>query len=188
MIDQRSGGAPLPVPLPDHVKVSRDGLNLVLDVRWFRPYHLLSLVVTIVFVAVFYHGLRQTPKFPFDGYLLLPAVIVTCSAYSGLAGLVNHTRVTVGDGVVDVRLGPLPWWGSKRLPAGDIRQVFCDEVRTRTRSGVNVTYHVNVVTPQGEKHRLVPGLATSDVALYLEQEIERALGITDRKVPGELEK
>ena len=66
--------------------------------------------------------------------------------------------------------------------------MFGEEIRSNTRSGVSYSCRVNAVTPQNRKLTLVSGLADRDVALYLEQEIEKALGITDEKVPGELEK
>jgi len=191
MTDDPSAGLPLQAPLPDHVKLSRDGLNLVLDVRWFRPYHILSLLVAVAFGAFYYFMvLRSRPPLGsrLDWFTILWFGLLSSSAYSGLAGLVNHTWITVGDGAVDVKVGPLPWLSSGRFKASEISQVFRDETRTRTRSGVSITYNVNVLTPQQEKLRLVSGLDTADIALYLEQEIEKALGIPDRKVPGELQK
>ena len=45
-----------------------------------------------------------------------------------------------------------------------------------------------MITPDDRKVLLVPGLSRADHALYIEQEIEKALGITERKVLGELQK
>src|SRR5262249_39995772 len=158
---------PLPAPLPDHVTLSRDGLNLVLDVRWFRPYHVLSLLGAFAMGAFYYFSfLRSRPLSAagLDWFSVLWLGIVSCSPYSGLAGICNHTRITVGDGAVDVKVGPLPWLSSGRFKASEITQVFCDEQRTRTRGGESVTYHVNVITRDQQKLRLVSGLDTSDVA------------------------
>jgi len=186
-------GTPLEAPLPDHIQLSHDGANLVLDVRWFRPYHLFLLLFTVFWCGflVFWYGMALRQPSPSNVMLWFPLIHVVVGvglAYSTLAGLVNRTRVTVGSGAVDVRIGPLPWLGAKRVEANEITQVFGEEVRTQTRSGTNSSYRVNVITPQNRKLVLVSGLAGADMALYIEQEIEKVLGITDRKVPGELEK
>lgn len=193
MPENPSSGAPLEAPLPDHIQLSHEGTDLVLDFRWFRPYHLFMLVFTVFwcgFLVFWYSTALRSPSAP-SMMLWFPLIHVAVGigmAYGTVAGFVNHTRITVGNGAVAVRIGPVPWRGGKRLEAREIKQVFCEEVRTNTRSGQNFSYHVNVITPENQKLRLVSGLAGSDLAIFIEQEIEKALGITDRKVPGELQK
>ncbi len=75
--------------------------------------------------------------------------------------------------------GPLPWLGNMKIPAGEIRQ---------RRGGTSTRYHLNAITGQNRKLCLVRDVPAADVALYLEQEIEKALGIEDRKVAGEMPK
>jgi hypothetical protein len=107
--------------------------------------------------------------------------------YYVIAGFVNRTRVAVGGGAVDVRIGPLPWPGSKRVEASDIEQIFCEMIIARSRGGTQFyAYCVNAVTSRSWKLTLVSGLEERDVALFLEREIEKALGITDEYVPGQL--
>ena len=183
----------LEAPLPDHIQMSREGADLVLDVRWFRPYHLFMLVFTVFwcgFLVFWYSQVLKSHSAP-SMMLWFPMIHVAVGigmAYGTLAGFLNHTRITVGSGAVAVGIGPVPWPGQKRVEAREITQVFCEEVRTNTRSGANFSYRVNVITPGNQKLKLVSGLAGSDLALFIEQEVEKALGITDRKVPGELQK
>ena len=193
MPDDTSSSAPLAIPLPDHIQLTNEGGNLVLDVRWFRPYHLMMLLFTVFwcgFLVFWYSQVLRSPSAPSMAlwFPLIHVAVGVGMAYGTVAGFVNHTRITVGGGAVDVRIGPVPWPGAKRVEAHEITQVFGEEVRTNTRSGTSFSYRVNVITPQNQKLRLVSGLAGSDLALYIEQEIEKALGITDRKVPGELQK
>lgn len=193
MPETPTSGARLEVPLPDHIRMSRDGGDLVLDVRWFRPYHVFMLFFSLFWcgLLVFWYGqVLSNPSAP-SIMLWFPLLHVGTGiglSYSTIAGFVNRTRITVGNGAVDVKLGPLPWWGSRRVPAGEIMQVYCEEASWSTGSGRGTTYQVSAITPQSRKLRLVWGLAAADTALYIEQEIEKALGITDRKVPGELPK
>jgi len=193
MPESTSSGSSLEAPLPDHVRLSHDGADLVLDVRWFRPIHLGMLLFAIFwdgFIVFWYRQALSRPS-PDNVMLWFPLLHVGAGlaiTYSAITGLVNHTTVTVGGGAVDVKLGPLPWWGAKRVEAGDIVQVFCEESISRTRSGASTSYHLNVITRDQRKVRLASNLGGKDVALFLEQEIEKALGISDRKVPGELSK
>ena len=69
MPEKTSPGAPLEAPLPDHIQLSHDGANLVLEIRWFRPYHLFMLLFTVFWSGflVFWYSmaLRQpSPKLP----------------------------------------------------------------------------------------------------------------------------
>jgi len=84
--------------------------------------------------------------------------------------------------------GPLPWLGNIKIPAGEIRQLFREETISRGRGGTSTRYHLNAITGQNRKLCLVRDVPAADVALYLEQEIEKALGIEDRKVAGEMPK
>jgi len=191
MTDDPAAGAPLEAPLPDHVKMSRDGLNLVLDVRWFRAYHVFSLLGAFAMGAFYYFTFlrsRAPSAAGLDWFTVLWFGGLSCGAYSGLAGIWNHTWVTVGDGAIDVRIGPLPWWGAKRIPSNEITQVYCDEEVRRRRGGSDTYYHVEAITAQNTNVRLVAELPAKDIALFIEQEIEKALGIADRKVPGEVQK
>ena len=193
MPESTPSGPSLDVPLPDHVKLSHEGADLVLDVRWFRPVHLGMLLFAIFWDAFIVFWYRQALAHPSPGdialwFPLLHVGVGLGITYSAITGLVNHTTVTVGSGAVDVKLGPLPWWGAKRVEASDIVQVFGEESISRTRSGASMSYHLNAITRDQRKIRLASSLGGKDVALFLEQEVERALGIADRKVPGELSK
>ena len=57
-----------------------------------------------------------------------------------------------------------------------------------TTNGVkNYAYSVNVVTFGREEKTILKGIKNRDKALYFEQEIERFLGIQDRKMPDEVD-
>src|SRR5262245_41638388 len=114
MAEEPPSGKPI-LPAPsDRVNVHRDGTSLVIDIRWFGLQHILQLVIVIALI-----GSAEQSEFA--------ALVVLLLAYPMLAGFLNHTIIRVGDGVLDMRIKPLPWWSSAiRLEATSIQEVFHD--------------------------------------------------------------
>jgi hypothetical protein len=83
---------------------------------------------------------------------------------------------------ITVRHGPLPLLGGRRLDPILIKQLF---VRRQT-GGQPSMYEVHMLTWDGREEKLIGELPRPEQALYLEQAIERSLGIKDKPVPGEL--
>lgn len=110
------------------------------------------------------------------------AAVVVPTTYAGLRGLVNRIEVTVVDGALRARHRPLPWLVPPTLCTDDIAQLFVADLAPHT---THPSYGLRVRTHQGREHLLfaVPDLA---VATYFETQIERALGIEDRPVRGQV--
>jgi hypothetical protein len=107
--------------------------------------------------------------------------------YACLAFLVNTTRVAATHGSLTVRHGPLPWRGSRTLPVSSIDQLYAVARTTRDSDGdTQSTYSVRVKRKDGTTIDLLTGLFTAEQALYVEQEVERRLGIVDRPMAGEI--
>ena len=106
--------------------------------------------------------------------------------YGTIAGFVNRTLIRISPSQLTVGHGPLPWWGNKQLDATGIAQVYCKERVSRGRNGTSITYAVHAALRDGADAKLVDALDSPEQALYLEQEIERFLGIKDVPVRGEL--
>jgi hypothetical protein len=107
--------------------------------------------------------------------------------YWTLARLVNHTTVRLSSGQLTIRHGPLPWAGGGTLSSGDLAQLYREEVLHRSRNGVRASYRLSAVLHDQSKRRLLTCDA-ADTALYVEQQVERYLGIADRRVAGEMPK
>ena len=107
-------------------------------------------------------------------------------AYTALAGWLNRTRITVDQGRISVRHGPLPWLGNKDLDGSTMKQLYSKEKISRGRNSTSVTYEVHAITTNGRNEKLLSGLETSEQALYIEQEIERYLRIEDAPVRGQI--
>jgi hypothetical protein len=102
--------------------------------------------------------------------------------YWGLAGLLNRTAITVAPEQLTIRHGPLPLLSGKQFDPILIKQVFVRRHASTERS----SYEVYMLTWDGREEKLLGDLNRPEQALYLEQEIERQLGIKDKPVPGEL--
>jgi hypothetical protein len=81
--------------------------------------------------------------------------------------------------------GPLPWFGNKQLDPIVLKQLYVKERIQQNKGKRHYSYELHMVTWDGRNQKLVGGLATSDQAFFLEQEIERFMGIADQPVPGE---
>jgi hypothetical protein len=191
MSDSRSA-SPMEAPLPENVTVTREAGALTITYRWFRPIHLFLVLFCIFwdgFLVFWYREALQRPS-PSNIAIWFPLLHVAVGVgltYSTLAGLANRTRVVVQSGVIAIRHGPLPWLGNRQVGAESIRQLYREETISRGRNA-SASYHLNAITPDNRKLRLIRSVPTADVALYLEQEIERTLGIEDRRVSGEMPK
>ncbi len=189
-------------PKPRRVEVSRDDRGLILSYSWFQPRHIGLLVLALFWDAVWvqyyfdpFPEMRSGPTLlqwlPYIYSSLM--VIVT---YYFLAHTLNRTTITIGQGRLIVRQGPVWWPGNKSLETAGIRQVFCNYTNedppaprnTMYRMKVLSTFHVNGVADPNDEVRILSFIPDANIALYLEQEIEKELGLEDRKVPGEIQK
>ena len=105
----------------------------------------------------------------------------------------NNHRIRVDAARLEVAQGPLPWPGARKLDASDIVQLYAteQESRSETNNGgnrkVNVRKHYRLLANTRSRGRvkILSGLNDPLQALWLEQEIERLLGIIDKRVAGE---
>jgi len=105
--------------------------------------------------------------------------------YGVITTLVNSTTIDVNDRELAIKHGPLWFPGNKTLPALDIQQLYCKQKISRTKNGTSVRYEVHAVTNDGKDHKLLGGLNQQNHALYVEQQVERVLGLKDEAVAGE---
>ena len=177
------------IGLPDKLGLAHHGSHIEITRKWFRW----QIVVATSF-AIFWDGLLFTwyssigeNTDPMAIYFpLLHVAIGLGITYYALAGWVNQTRIIVGLGKLAVRHEPLPWLGNIELDTMNLKQLHTKEHITRGKNGPYVTYEVHATTHNSKNIKLVSGLDTSEQALYIEQEIEKYLGIKDIPVKGEI--
>lgn len=194
MEESRSRGYALEAPMPGAITETRDERGLVLTYRWFTPVHVFLLLFCVFWdgFLVFWYSAALSRQAgladPMIWFPLLHVAVGVGLTYSTVAGLLNRTSVTVGSGEITIRQGPVPWPGNRTVNGAEIRQLFREETISTSRRSRSSRYHVCAVTSEKRKLRLLGNVPGADVALYLEQAIERALGLEDQRVAGEMPK
>ena len=181
--------------LPDKLELRNQGTGIEIVRKWFGW----KVILTTAF-AVFWCGflfMWYSMVFAFGNLFgresafmaLFPLIHVAVGigvSYTALAGWINKTRITVDQGRLSVRHGPLPWLGNKDLDGTTLKQLYSKEKISRGRNSTSVTYEVHALTSSGRNEKLLSGLETSEQALYIEQEIERYFRIEDAPVRGQI--
>jgi len=112
--------------------------------------------------------------------------------YSGLVKVVNKINIFASKEKFEIKHEPLPWFGNKKLDVSNIKQLYSKELITHSTSSssgssrVRVSYELHVITEDEQDVILLSDLENSNQALYLEQKIEKYLGIKNKKVRGEI--
>ena len=184
-----------PVSLPERFDVQGSGRNIRIRWRWFKVAELFLIPFAIawnVFLVGWYSIAFGVGSDVPGGMGLIMMVFPLAHvavgvgvAYRAVANLVNRTTVAAVDGTLRVRHGPLPWWPNPTVPLRDLEQLYVTRKVVRGKNGTSVTFELRAVTRAHRTQLLLGGLAALDQALWLEQELERALDIRDRAVAGE---
>ena len=107
--------------------------------------------------------------------------------YTCLAKLFNRTTIQVDEKKLVVKHGPFKWRGQVEAYTTAIEQLYVHQFEYDFGKGKSstTTYEVHAILKGGGSVRLIKGLKSPFQALFIEQEIERHLGIEPRRVPGE---
>lgn len=180
----------LTMPLPPGMTIDESAAGTIITRRWFN----IAIVFLIFFCIawdgflVFWYGIAFSTGAPWI-MTLFPLVHVAVGVgltYFTLAGIFNRTWIKATDGVVSILHGPLPWMGNYTIPCSEIEQFYCKERVSHGKNGPSVTYQVWVARHDGTSQKILAGSLTDDQAIFIEQRLEKALGIADRTIPGEL--
>jgi hypothetical protein len=174
-------------PRPVEVKVQElGGRDWQISWRWFNLGHIGMLFFCVAWDSflVFWYGKAFTDAHTPWLMILFPIghlAVGVGLTYATLAGFLNSTRIEHRGGQLSVRSGPLPWRGNQRLDASEIVQVYAERNDSRARSGEVVTGHtLCAVTRDGARVKLLSSISTETHAQYLQSEIARRLGLSNR--------
>jgi hypothetical protein len=179
------------VPLPPSITCEETPLGLEIKRRWFSGVVFFLLPFCVVwngFLVFWYSMALRGPKAP-TAMLFFPLIHVAVGVglgYVVLSLLLNKTTIAASSGRLSVKHGPVPWWGNVDLDSSDITQFFCKEKIHRSKNGPQYQYEIWAVQRDSTSKKVVGSGLDMDQALYIEQRLEKALGIQDRAVPGEL--
>lgn len=176
------------VELPKRFAIERANQTLTITWRWFSP-----AALGLLFFAVFWNGFMivwhtlalSSGAWFMSVFGLLHTGVGVFLAYWVAAKLMNRTTIYVSKDWIQVRLGPIPWSGRQDLEREGIRQLFCKEKVKRGKNGTTETYQIEVVLGGNLRKTLVKGLESADQAIFVEQQIEKYLGLADVPVDGE---
>lgn len=176
------------VTLPPKMRIEERMDGVIITRRWLD-----AKAWFLLFFAVFWNGfmLVWNGIAIFQGIWLMAAFgllhtgVGLVLIYSVLGMFLNSTTVKIGYGEVEVKIGPVPWKGNKTLQKHELEQFYCMEKVKHSRNGSTVAYNVEAVLRGNRRETLVTDLTSHDQALYIEQQLERRLGISDTPVAGE---
>jgi hypothetical protein len=191
-----------PVALPEGMHIEVAGGTVKLERRWYPTatglwFKAIFAVAWCGFLVVWYDNALSRPLSQGVDWLmvLFPMIHVAVGVgliYSVLSDILNTTTITADAQTLTIRHSPLPARGSKQIPVAGLQQLYCKEVRAKTRnqdgtSSTGYTYSVIACFTDGRETKLVETLPNTEQALFIEQQLEAHLHIIDVYVDGELD-
>ncbi|MBF0569537.1 MAG: hypothetical protein HQL18_02035 [Candidatus Omnitrophica bacterium] len=174
---------------PKQYELINDADGFAIVRRWLG-----CSVVPLLFFCVFWNGFMAvwfTVAFTHKQYAMaafgsIHAAVGLGMLYGVLAMFLNKTTIRITYDSVTVRHAPLPWMGQKTISRAEVKQFYSQEDISQTKNGTSRSYAVRLLTSNEKVVDLVTGLAGRDEALFIEQQVEKFLGIRDENVSGEL--
>ena len=188
----RAGEAtpPSSVPMPANFTVESLGDDLRIEYRWYSPVAYILLAFCVVwdgFLVVWYSiAFGGNAPLIMTLFPLLHVAVGAGLTYFVVTLFLNRTIIEVRDGLLSVDHVPLPWPGRRRLNSDDVDQVYVTEKLRSNEGRVHRTYEVRARMRDASAIKLLSGFDEMEQALFIEQEIERCLRITDAPVRGEV--
>ena len=179
----------LDIGMPAKIEFHDRGSYIEIIRRWFG-LHIIFLTVFVIFwdgFLVFWYSMaiKSQNLIP----LVFPILHVAAGiglTYYVIAGYLNKTFIKADYENISIRHKPVPFWRNKTIRSADVKQLYSKEKVSHSRSGTSVSYEVHALTHMGKDVKVLGGLATTEQALYIEQQIEKFLNIEDQSVRGEI--
>ena len=174
---------------PRNVVSSEIDGGLTVRYRWFSPKYVFLAFFCLFWdgFLVFWYAMALSSGDTIG--LLFPLLHVAAGiavTYATVAGFLNTTTLRIDPYRLRVTHGPI-WWGRPiQLEVGDVHQLFCDEKVSRGRNGPSYTYNLNALLRDGSRRKVVSGLDSAELPVFLEHHAEEWMGIRDEPVAGEL--
>ncbi|GEM_PF-4606439 len=188
---RRPGSAPYDSQtLPKGLTVQETRTGLI--VRKHTPLltRLLSLAFTSLVLSVAIREIVSGGNFAGSRYGLLNIPVIVLFIYVGLAFTLNTTTLQAEGELLTAKHGPIPMPGNRQVPLREIGQLYCRErVRRSHRSiGPSYSYALYAVMRDTDEKIQLLTFKKAAQARYVEQQLERYLGIQDAPVTGEFPK
>jgi hypothetical protein len=175
--------------LPDNMEMQKFDSYIQISRKWFGWQAIFLVVFAIIWNAFLFSFYKDLGKNADTLTKLLPLIHVAAGigiSYYAIASLFNVSTIFVSKDTLEISHKPIPWLGNKRLKSAELKQIYVKEKIKRNNNNTSVTYEVRAILLNGKSIKIISGLPNSEQALYVEQEIERYIGIEDVKVKGEV--
>ncbi len=182
--------APIPRPqvaLPKPIRMEDGGGALTITRRWIGVTAFLMVPFIILWngFMIGWHAVSlSTGMWIMSLFGLIHTAVGAWLTYFTVAQFTNSTVISSMPGWLTVKHGPLPWRGNLRIASDEIRQFFCVERVKHGKNGPTVTYRVEMIMADGSRRMLVKDLPKPELAIYIEQQLERHLNLLDTPVTG----
>ena len=176
-----------PVQLPPGMSMSFEGGGffgleapgspVTIRRRWLRGKHWILLLICAGFSA----GLASLWQSQgVTGWTVVGTLFVLSWDYNVMTAFVNSTVIRADAAGVGVKHGPLPslFGLGRRVAREQVKQLFAAKFGS--------LFAVKAQLVDGNEIDLVRPLVSAEQALFVEQQLEKSLGITDFAVDGEL--
>jgi len=166
-----------PVQLPVGMSMTTMPDRLIIRRRWLRRKHWFLLFIiggAGAYVAYLWTALEP------GVWLVLGTLFVLSWNYNLAAMFLNSTVITAAGDNISVEHGPLPSLFGRKATAAKTQ---IDQLYSATFGSA---FAVQAKLKSGEPLRLVAPLITAEQAMFVEQTLERRLGLVDFAVEGEL--
>ena len=176
------------VAMPASVQVQQDGQSARLVQRWYSLKYIPLAFFCVAWDAFlcFWYSMALGGGMPWI-FIVFPIAHLAVGVgltYLTLCGFVNRTVLEITRDELAVWFEPLPWIGEKKIKVADLKQLYCKEKVSRGENSTTTQYQLFAVTRDDRQVQLISNLDSPDVALFLEQQIERWLKISDQPVVG----
>ena len=185
--------APTPIrpviTVPSSVWIEKDGQSARIIQRWFSFKYIPMAFFCVAWDAflIFWYSMALGGGLPwiFSVFPVVHLAVGVGLTYSTLCGFFNRTVLEITRDELSIWFEPLPWIGEKTIKLTEVKQLFCKEKVSRGENSTTSQYQLLAVTRDNRQIHLVDNLDSPDVALFIEQQIERWLKIKDYPVAGE---
>ena len=187
---------------PEDLRIDESPVALRFSKRWYHPglfFILFFAIAWNAFLVGWYVMGSQAPDMGFMRIIMFvfPLAHVAVGVgmiYAVLTGFLNSTTVKLTSNELSVRHGPIPAKGNRRIPASQIKQLYCKSANRRLhpRSKAARNHAVGALAPSlharlhdNRDILLLKRINDLDSLFYIERRMEERLGIRDEIMPGE---
>lgn len=158
-------------------RARRKGKSLVIEHYWFEFLVVAGALLFFLFPLYICRDefLGRQPWTVGTGIKL---ALAAGGAYLTLAFLINRTTLTVTRQGIAIRHGPIPWYGSRFLPAADLLQLY-----VQVHGGRHTAYSLCAQTRSAQEF-LISHANDARALRQYEEQIEQFLGIEDWPISG----